>query len=144
MAESLENIAKSCENPKENGAKMKEINKAVSLTNGKQSGDSVQNGKADEISKSIISQKSSPTHSHKSLHTSPHSDASHIKHVAQKSDGKSKPDSKTAHESSSKDRRSKDGHGECHLRNISDAAKTDSFHYWKHIDDMSDESFYFS
>jgi hypothetical protein len=119
MAEaSNENIAKSCENPKENGKKMKEGHKAKSLPNGKHNGDSVKNGMAEENPKPIISQKSTPTQSHKSLHTSTHSSSctieassSNINHVASKSESKSKFDSKNSSETPSKDKKRKDEHG---------------------------------
>lgn len=118
MAEaSNENIAKSCENPKENGAKMKESHKASALPNGKHNSETVKNGKGEENPKPIISQKSAPTQSNKSLHTSPNSSSctieasSNINHVASKSESKSKSDSKNSSESSSKDKKRKDEHG---------------------------------
>lgn len=122
MAEaSNENIAKSCENPKENGTKMKESHKAKSLPNGKHSGDAVKNGGGVENPKSIISQKSAPTQSHKTLHTSPNSSSctieasSNINHVAAKSESKSKSDSKNTLDTPSKDKKRKDEHGELKL-----------------------------
>jgi hypothetical protein len=107
MAESNENIAKNCENSKENGAKVKENGKASSLSNGKHDAGVVKTGKSEEPSKSIISRKNSPTPSHKSLQKSGNSN-----HVAPKSGGKSKSDSKNSHETPSKDRKKDDGHGE--------------------------------
>lgn len=116
MAESSENIAKSSENPKENGDKHKANSKSDSPVNGKISADAVANGNTGEISKSIISQKSSLTQSHKSEHTSSRSssctkEASNINHVAPKVEGKSKAESKTSHETPSKDKKKHDGNG---------------------------------
>ena len=116
MAESSENIEKSCENPKENGDKHKSNGKASSPVNGKHSASVILNGNSVEKSKSIISQKSSLTPSHKSLHASSHSssctkEASNINHVAAKDDVKSKSDSKNSHETPSKDKKKHNGNG---------------------------------
>ena len=121
MAEtSEENIAKSGENPKENGVKMKDSHKGHSLSNGKHNGEPVKNGSVEENSKLIISQKSAPTHSHKSLHTSPQASgcttaSPNINHVASKTDSKSKSESKTSSETPSKDKKRRDEHGEKHF-----------------------------
>lgn len=116
MAESNENIAKSCENPKENGAKVSASPKANSLTNGKQSVVAVVNGNSAEKSKSIISQKQSPTPTHKSPLTPSQSpscttEASSFMHVAKKAEEKSRSESKGTHETPSKDKKNQDGHG---------------------------------
>ena len=116
--ESNENIAKSGENPTENGVKVKESGKTSVLTNGKTNGEAVHNGSSKESGSLIISQKHSPTQAHKSLHTSPHKSSctteaslNSSNHVAHKADEKSKVDSKTPHATPSKDRKSRDEHG---------------------------------
>lgn len=115
MAERNENVAKSVENPRENGTKAKEGHKACPVTNGKQSVDVQINGNSGETAKSIISQKPAPTPAHKSLHTSPHSPsrpmAAASNHVAPKSEARGKGESKTPHETPTKDKKKHDGHG---------------------------------
>lgn len=115
MAERNENVAKGCENPKENGVKGKEGHKASSLTNGKINVDATMNGSSSETAKSIISQKPAPTQAHKSLHASTHSSScptsSPSNHVAQKMDVRGKGELKTPHETPSKDKKKHDGHG---------------------------------
>lgn len=124
MAEtSEENIAKNSENPKENSVKMKESHKGHSLSNGKHNGEAVKNGSAEENSKLIISQKSAPTHSHKSLHTSPQASgcttaSPNINHVASKTDSKSKLESKSSSETPFKDKKRRDEHGKNHTISI--------------------------
>jgi hypothetical protein len=105
-----ENIAKSCEKSKENGVKMKEDNKANGRANLETSVDVKINGKPTEITKSIISQKSPPTHSQKGSQTHPAEASTDINHVAQKS-GKSKSESKSSHETPSKDKKKTESHG---------------------------------
>lgn len=116
MAESNENIAKTCENPKENGVKQKENCKATLILNGKSSVDVVVNGNSEELSKSIISQKISLTPSLKSLQTPSHSsgctkEASNTNQALPKVEEKSKSDLKSSRETPSKDRKRHDGHG---------------------------------
>lgn len=116
MAESNENIAKSCENPKENGVKLKENCKATLPPNGKCIVEAAVNGNSMESSKSIISQKISHTQPNKSLQASPHSsgctkEASNINQAAPKVEEKSKTDSKSSNDASSKNRKRHDGHG---------------------------------
>jgi hypothetical protein len=106
MAESNENIAKNCENSKENEVKVKENGKASSLSNGKHDGRVVKAARSEEASKSIISRKNSPTPSHKSLQKSDNSN-----HVVPKSGGKPKSESKNSNETPLKDRKKGDGHG---------------------------------
>lgn len=110
MAESSENITKSCENPKENGVKPSENCKTNPPVNGKTSAGVVLNGNSIEISKPIISQKPSLTQSHKSVHTSLESssctkEASNINHVVPRVENKSRTDSKNSSETPSKDRK---------------------------------------
>lgn len=118
MAERNENVAKSVENPRENGTKAKEGHKASPVTNGKPSVDVKINGNSGETAKSIISQKPAPTPAHKSLHTSPHSPSrptaaamSSSNHVAPKSEARGRGESKTPHETPTKDKKKHDGHG---------------------------------
>lgn len=116
MAEtSEENVAKSGENPKENGVKMRESHKGSPVVNGKHNGDTVKNGSGEENPKLIISQKSTPTHSHKSLHTPQAASCTtaspNINHVAPKSDSKSKSEVKSSSETPSKDKKRRDEHG---------------------------------
>lgn len=106
-----ENIAKSCEKPKENGVKLKESCMAGSPVSGKPSVDAVTNGNSGEMSKSIISQKSPPTQPHKSLHAGCAKEASNSNHAAPKSDGKPKIDSKNLHETPARDKKRHDNHG---------------------------------
>jgi hypothetical protein len=113
MAESTENIVKSCENPKENGVKLKENGKTSSPSKVKLDAGAAKPGKSEESSKSIISRKTSPIPSHKSLQKSGITKASsHSNHVAPKSDGKPETESKGSHETPSKDRKKDDGQGE--------------------------------
>lgn len=114
MAESNENVAKTGENPKENGVKVKEVAKTCSPVNGKHNVDTKTNGNSGEKSNSII-QKSTPTQAHKSQHTSPQSsscttEASHINHVVPKN-GKSKHESRSSHGTPSRDKDRQNGHG---------------------------------
>lgn len=105
-----ENIAKTCEKPKENGVKVKEDPKPMQPVNGKTSVDVVTNGNSGENGKSSASHKSSLTHSSKSLHTSKSTkDASNSNHVASKVEGKSA--SKSSHETPSKDKKKHDVQG---------------------------------
>lgn len=108
-----ENIAKTCEKTRENGAKVKEDREAIQPVNGKINGDVVTNENSGENGKSA-SQKSSLTHSNKSLHSSKCTkDASNGNHVAAKVEGKSA--SKSSHETPSKDKKRHDGQGEVSL-----------------------------
>lgn len=120
MAASSENIAKTCENPKENGVKLKENCKESPSTNGKCNIDAVVNGSSSEIAKPT-SQKSSPTQTQKSLHSS-------------SSSSKAKTDSKGSSETPAKDRKRHDGHGKktkafadtecrCHSQGLTGVAK---------------------
>lgn len=117
MAERNENVAKSAENPHENGTKAKEGHKASPVTNGKPRVDVKINGNSGETAKSIISQKAAPTPAHKSLHASPHSPSRSTaatmsnNHVAPKSEARGKGESKTPHETPSKEKKKHDGHG---------------------------------
>jgi hypothetical protein len=139
MAESNgEKIAKSGENPKENGVKMKESHKGSSFTNGKHNGDAVKNGGGEENSKLIISQKSTPTHSHKSLHTPIQASgctteaSSNINHVAPKTDSKSKSEAKS---SSERDKKRRDEHGKDNFTAIYSRAPRKSGEKLKTLDD---------
>lgn len=111
MAESTGNVAKSCETAKENGVKNIETSKGDNGKNGKSSEKSLTNLNSREISKSIISQTTSPTQLHKDAHTSLQAlsssttDASHINHVATKVDEKSGKDLKSLTETPSKDKK---------------------------------------
>jgi hypothetical protein len=115
MAESSEEKnSKKGENPRENGVEMKESHNSSSFVNGKHNGEAVKNGNGEENLKSIISQKSTPTHSHKSLHTPTQAlgctteASSNINHVAPKTDSKSKLEAKS---SSEKDKKRREKHG---------------------------------
>lgn len=109
MAASNENIAKTCENQKEKGLKLKENCEDSPPTSGKRSADASLNGNSSENAKSIISQKSTPTQTH--IHSSS-SKASDGNHVSSKSgEHRGKPDLKSSSETPAKDRKRHDGHG---------------------------------
>lgn len=108
MAASNENIAKTCENQKEKGVRLKENCKDSSPTNDKRSVDAALNGSSSENAKSIISQKSTPTQTHKSLHSTS-SKASDGNHVS--SEHRGKTDSKSSSETPAKEKKRHEGHG---------------------------------
>lgn len=107
MAASSENIAKTWENPKENGVKVKENCKDSSPVKCKRVVDAALNGNSGENTKSIISQKSAPTQTHKSLHSSSSSRASDVP----KTEHRTKTESKSSSDTPVKDKKHHDGTG---------------------------------
>lgn len=107
-----ENIAKTCEKTKEKSVKTKGDRETIPPVNGKTSDDVVTNGNSAENGKSNASQKTSLTHSNKSLHTS--KDASSSNHVAPKVEGKSAV--KRSHETPSKDKKKHDEQGKISIK----------------------------